>query len=68
MKEFVFHDDHAVMDLVAHFLGIATHDNINAPPSGMARMGERGATGSAPLAVSSAEDSSAARLPARRDA
>lgn len=26
-------DDHAVMDLVAHFLGIVTHHNINAAPS-----------------------------------
>lgn len=26
-------DDPAVLDLVAHFLGIATHDNINAAPT-----------------------------------
>lgn len=35
MIEFVDFEDGAVLDLVAHFLGIATHDNINAPPSAL---------------------------------
>ncbi|MBF9060109.1 hypothetical protein HKCCSP123_13055 [Rhodobacterales bacterium HKCCSP123] len=26
-------EDHAVLDLVAHFLGLATHDNVNAAPA-----------------------------------
>ncbi|RFP88267.1 hypothetical protein DZK27_09255 [Rhodobacteraceae bacterium 63075] len=26
-------DDGAALDLVAHFLGIASHDNVNAAPS-----------------------------------
>ena len=27
-------EERAIMDLLAHFLGIAMHDNINAAPSG----------------------------------
>ncbi len=30
------YDDQIVLDLVAHFLGIATHDNDNAAPSAIA--------------------------------
>lgn len=33
MKAYAFDGDRVVMDLVAHFLGIATHHNINAAPS-----------------------------------
>lgn len=29
-------DNRATLDLVAHFLGIVTHDNINAAPSAIA--------------------------------
>lgn len=36
MKVLAVDDDHAVLDLVAHFLGIATHDNENAAPSSIA--------------------------------
>ncbi len=32
------YDDLAVLDLVAHFLGIATHHNINAAPSAAPRL------------------------------
>ncbi|WP_442639980.1 hypothetical protein [Roseicyclus sp.] len=49
MKVFVFDDDPAVLDLVAHFLGIAVHDNVNAPPSGLARPAERRVLGAVPL-------------------
>jgi hypothetical protein len=31
------YEDRAILDLVAHLLGIATHDNINAAPSGWMR-------------------------------
>lgn len=33
MKVLTVHDDHAILDLVMHFLGIATHHNVNAAPS-----------------------------------
>ncbi|MDO8884553.1 MAG: hypothetical protein U0934_17565 [Pseudotabrizicola sp.] len=36
MKVLMIDDDQATLDLVAHFLGIATHHNINAAPSGTA--------------------------------
>ncbi|UWQ95648.1 hypothetical protein K3728_18660 [Rhodobacteraceae bacterium M385] len=36
MKVETIHDDPVALDLVAHFLGIADHDNINAAPSGRA--------------------------------
>lgn len=35
MKHVVVFDDVMALDLVAHFLGIAQHHNINAPPSGV---------------------------------
>lgn len=38
---FWFGQDLATLDLVAHMLGIATHDNINAAPSGTAHVGGR---------------------------
>lgn len=41
MKNFSIYNDEAVLDLVAHFLGIATHDNINAAPSGLERLADR---------------------------
>ena len=31
-----FTDGPVVLDLVAHFLGVASHDNVNAAPSGYA--------------------------------
>ena len=40
------------LDLVAHFLGIATHDNINAAPSGYEAA--RAESSSAPEAQASA--------------
>lgn len=33
MEVFAFDRDEAVLDLLVHFLGIATHHNINAAPS-----------------------------------
>ena len=33
MKALVMDDAPVALDLVAHFLGIATHDNVNAAPS-----------------------------------
>ena len=33
MKVLVIDDDPAVLDLVVHFLGLATHHNVNAAPS-----------------------------------
>ena len=33
MKVRAVENDHAMLDLVSHFLGIATHHNINAAPS-----------------------------------
>jgi len=33
MEVLVFDSDEAVLELVAHFLGVATHHNINAAPS-----------------------------------
>lgn len=33
MKVYAYYGDRVMMDLVAHFLGIATHHNINAAPS-----------------------------------
>lgn len=36
MKVLAVNDDQAVLDLVVHFLGIATHHNINAAPSSKA--------------------------------
>ena len=33
MEVLAFDSDEAVLELVVHFLGIATHDNINAAPS-----------------------------------
>jgi hypothetical protein len=35
MNVHALNHDPALMDLVAHFLGIAQHHNINAAPSGM---------------------------------
>jgi len=32
------YDDHSVLDLVAHFLGIATHHNDNAVPTSIAAL------------------------------
>ena len=34
-------EDEAVLDLLAHFLGLATHDNIDAPPSWAGKAGRR---------------------------
>jgi hypothetical protein len=42
MIEFVDFEEGAALDLVAHFLGIATHDNINAAPSCLARLADNG--------------------------
>lgn len=36
MQVVAIDSDPAALDLVAHFLGIATHDNVNAAPSGFA--------------------------------
>ena len=36
MKVLAFEDDGATLDLVAHFLGIATHHNVNAAPAATA--------------------------------
>ena len=36
MKVLTVYDDPTVLDLVAHFLGIATHHNDNAAPSAIA--------------------------------
>lgn len=36
MKVIAVDDDQAMLDLVAHFLGIVTHDNVNAAPSATA--------------------------------
>lgn len=33
MEVLAFDSDEAVLELIVHFLGIATHHNINAPPS-----------------------------------
>lgn len=33
MKVLAVDDDQAILDLVAHFLGIATYHNVNAAPS-----------------------------------
>lgn len=44
--------DQATLDLVVHMLGIATHDNINAAPSGMAPV-ESGAKVEGPQACHS---------------
>jgi hypothetical protein len=33
MEVLAFHRDEAVLELLVHFLGIATHHNINAAPS-----------------------------------
>lgn len=38
MKVFGIDDGQAVVDLVAHFLGIATHHNVNAAPSAKAAL------------------------------
>ena len=35
MKVHALDDDQAMLDLVMHFLGIATHHNVNAAPSAM---------------------------------
>lgn len=42
MIEFVDFQDGAVLDLVVHFLGIATHDNMNSAPSCVARLAYQG--------------------------
>ena len=36
MNVIILGDDQAILDLVAHFMGIAVHDNINAAPSARA--------------------------------
>ena len=36
MKVLALEDDGATLDLVAHFLGIATHHNVNAAPAATA--------------------------------
>ena len=33
MKRVVLMEDPAVLDLLVHFLGLAEHHNVNAPPS-----------------------------------
>lgn len=33
MNVIILGEDKAILDLVAHFMGIAAHDNINAAPS-----------------------------------
>jgi hypothetical protein len=48
MKVLAVGDDQAALDLVAHFLGIATHDNDNVAPSATAAL----------EAISEAEDTS----------
>ena len=39
MKVYTVYNDQAVFDLVAHFLGIATHANINAAPAAISQCG-----------------------------
>lgn len=39
MELLAFDSDEAVLELVVHFLGIATHHNINAAPSSVAKQG-----------------------------
>ncbi len=67
MKEFVFRDDPALLDLVAHFLGIATHDNVNAPPSGLGEQARRQDPSGAQLAITAGGDGIGAPLAPRRD-
>ena len=42
MKTVGLPDDAVVCDLLEHFLGLATHDNVNAPPSSRVRAPSRG--------------------------
>lgn len=67
MKEFVLRDDPAVLDLVAHFLGIATHDNVNAPPSCLAEQARSQDLSGAQVAVTVSGDGIGAPLAPRRD-
>jgi DNA-binding NtrC family response regulator len=38
MKVLAVDDDQAILDLVVHFLGIATHHNVNAAPTATAAL------------------------------
>lgn len=38
MKVLAVDDDQAMLDLLVHFLGIATHHNVNAAPSATAAL------------------------------
>lgn len=66
MKTYPFDDDGAVLDLVAHFLGIATHDNVNAPPSCLLPTADPGKAAPAAPEIALPDDAGHVRLPFRQ--